>query len=59
MIYVMLNEINLTSNVHGRQYFITFVVQHTQCLEKRCHYSSRISWSIFIIFVPLETAVNT
>jgi len=36
----------------------------TQCPDKkRCHfifdYSSRISWSIFILFAPMDTAMNT
>jgi len=44
----------------------TAVVQHMdlhRVREKRghviLHYSSGISWSIFIIFVPLETGMNT
>ena len=33
------------------------------CPDKRCHfifdYNSRISWSIFIFFSPMETRINT
>ena len=36
---------------------------NTPCPEKRGHvifnYDSRIPWSIFIIFIPLETGMNT
>jgi len=38
-------------------------ITSTPCPEKRGHvifnYNSRISWSIFIIFIPLETGMNT
>jgi len=39
------------------------LVYYTVSGKKRGHvifnYNSRISWSIFIIFVPLETGMNT
>ena len=46
-------------NVTGQLY----IFYHTLCPEKRCHfifdYNSRVSCSIFIIFSPLETRMNT
>jgi len=38
-------------------------IVYTPCPKKRGHvifnYNSRIPWSIFIIFIPLETGMNT
>jgi len=43
----------------SRTYFYIYTVSGKKRGHVIFHYSSGISWSIFIIFVPLETKINT